>query len=70
MRTWEYEEIQPGAGGVIVDPRCPTCSRFCSGKGTIVIYLGDEGVKRFEGWSCRRCGPFEPSILGWTGDFT
>lgn len=70
---WQYEPVtdhpRDALNAVVVDTRCPTCSRFCSPKGTVVFYLGDEGVDRFEGWACKRCGPFQPQIVGWAGDF-
>lgn len=55
--------------GVVVDPRCTTCKRFCASAGTSVVYGGWDGnAESFEGWRCSRCGPFEPEILCWAGD--
>lgn len=54
---WQYapptDHPRDALNGVVVDTRCPTCSRFCAPKSTSVYYLGDEGVDRFEGWACQ-----------------
>jgi hypothetical protein len=55
--------------GVVVDPRCPKCRRLCASAETSVVYDGwNEGVAHFEGWTCRRCGPFQPDVICWAGD--
>jgi hypothetical protein len=55
--------------GVVVEPRCPTCHRFVSSKKTTVRYSGWDARPKFRGWRCPRCGPFQPNVLGWGGDF-
>lgn len=70
MRIVSYAPSREGEDGVVVDPRCPTCARFISGKGTSVVYEGWDGnVDHFDGWVCPRCGPFQPNVIGWESDF-
>lgn len=48
---------------------CPKCSRFMKFPKSFKWKEDWNGICEFETVECSRCGPVEPTMVGWSGDF-
>lgn len=58
-----------GTDGPAFERLCPKCARFLKFPDAIRWKETADGVCKFQTLECSKCGPVEPSHVGWTGDF-
>lgn len=55
--------------GPVFERLCPNCARFLKFPDTMKWKESWDGMCEFAKIECSRCGPVEPTHIGWAGDF-
>ena len=61
--------IAYGKDGPAFERLCPRCSRFMKFPKEMEWHENGLGECRFPKIECSKCGPVDPSHIGWAGDF-
>ena len=69
MQDREAPLIAFGKDGPVFERLCPKCARFMKFPKKIKWKENWDGICKFQELKCSRCGPIEPTHIGWVGDF-